>query len=149
MPIAVGPRCDAGIEEPAPRFSVRIVAIRLPTLCSIVRVTDSDTRVGVFFDILSARVFDGWLEVRALRQVSVYNKVRSERYILQWESGAFGDDLGSPLSGATGDYTQQSLSSFSRLSVHPRVLRSRASEANGNTNIAHKYSDVVYLLSLL
>jgi len=78
-PIEVGTRCDAGIEEPAPRFSVRNVAIHLPNLCSIVSVTDSDTWVGVFFDLHSARVFDGWLEVRGLRQLSIHRKVRCER----------------------------------------------------------------------
>ena len=50
-PIEVGNRCDSRIEEPAPRFSVRNVTIRLPNLCSIVSVTDSDTWVGVFFDL--------------------------------------------------------------------------------------------------
>ena len=40
-PIEVGTRYDPGIEEPAPRSSVRNVAIRLPNLCSIVSVTDS------------------------------------------------------------------------------------------------------------
>jgi len=148
-PIEVGTRCDAGIEESALRFSVRNVTIRLPNLCSIVSVTDSDTWVGVFFDLPSARVFDGWLEVRALRQVSVHKKVRCERYILQCESGAFRDYLHSLLSGATGDYTRQSLSSFSALSVHPLGLRSGASKVNGNIKIAHEYIDVVYLLSLL
>jgi len=111
-PIEVGTSCDAGIEEPAPRFSVRNVAIRLPNLCFIVSVTDSDTWVGLFFDLPSARVFDGWLEVRALRQVSVHKKVCCESYILQCESGAFRDYLCSLLSGARGDYTRQSLSSF-------------------------------------
>jgi len=112
-PIEVGTRCDAVIEEPAPRFSVRNVAIRLPNLCSIVSVTDSDTWVGVFFNPPSARVFDSWLEVRALRQESVHKKVRCKRYILQCESGAFRDYLRSPLSRATGDYMRQCLSSFS------------------------------------
>jgi len=74
-PLEVGTSCDAGIEEPAPRFSVHDVAIHLPNLCSIVIVTDSDTWVGVFIDLPSARVFDGWLEVHALRQVSVHKKV--------------------------------------------------------------------------
>jgi len=82
MPIDVRTRCDARIEEPAPRFSVRNVTIHLPNLCSIVSVTDSDTWVGASFDLPSARVFDGWLEVRALRQVSVHKKVPRERYIL-------------------------------------------------------------------
>ena len=53
--IEVGTRCEAGIEEPAPRISVRNVVIRLPNLCSIVSVTDSDTLVGVLFDQPSAR----------------------------------------------------------------------------------------------
>jgi len=148
-PIEVGTRCDAGIEEPTPRFSIRNVAIRRPNLCSIVSVTDSDTWVGVFFDLPSARVFDGWLEVRALRKVSVNKKVRCKRDILQSESGAFRDYLRSLLSEATGDYTRQSPSSFSALSVNPRGLRSGASKANGNIKIAHQYIAVVYLLSLL
>jgi len=105
--------------------------------------------VGVFFDLPSARVFDGWLEVCALRQVSVHKEVRSERYILQCESGAFRDYLRSLLSRATGDYTRQSLSAFSALRVNPLELRSGASQANGNIKIAHEYIDVVYLLSLL
>ena len=83
MPIEVGTRCDAGIEEPAAPFSVLNVAIRLPNVCSILSVTDSDTWVVVFFHLPSVRVFDGWLEVRALRLVSVNKKVRCERYILQ------------------------------------------------------------------
>ena len=58
-PIEVGTICEAGIEEPAPRFSGPQVAIRLPTLGSIVSVPDSDTWVGVFLDLPSARVFDG------------------------------------------------------------------------------------------
>jgi len=123
-PIEVGTRCDAGIEEPAPRFSIPNVAIRLPNLCSIVSVTDSDTWVGVSFDLPSARVFDGWLEVRALCQLSVHKKVLCKRNILQCESGACGDYLGSLLSGPTGDYTRLSLSSFSALSVNPLGLRS-------------------------
>jgi len=123
-PIEVGTRCEAGIEEPAARFCVRNVAIHLPNLCSIVSVTDSDTWVGVFFNLASARVFDGRLEVRALCQVSVHKKVRCERYILQCESGAFSDYLRSLLSGVTGDYTWQSLSSFSALSLNPLGLRS-------------------------
>jgi len=90
-PIEVGTRCDAGIEEPARRFSVRNAAIRFPTLRSILRLTDSDTWVGVFFDLPSAPVLDGWLEVRALPQGSVHKKVFCERYILQCESGAFHD----------------------------------------------------------
>jgi len=53
-PIEGGTRCDAVIEEPAPRFSIRNVAICLPNLYSIVSVTDSDTWVGVFFDLPSA-----------------------------------------------------------------------------------------------
>jgi len=77
-PIEVGTRCDARIEEHAPRFSVSNLAIALVNLCSIVRVTDSDTWVGVFLDLPSARVFDGWLKVLALRQVSVLKKVRCE-----------------------------------------------------------------------
>jgi len=105
-PIEGGTRCDAGGEEPAQRFSVRNVAICLPNLCSIVSVTHSDTGVGVFFNLPSARVFDGWLKVRALRQVSVYKKVRCERYILQCESGAFRDYIRSLLSGETGNYTR-------------------------------------------
>jgi len=131
-PFEVGTRCEAKLEQPAPRFSVPHVAIRLPNFCSIVSVTDSDTWVGVFFDLPSARVFEGWLEVGVLRQVSVYQKVRWERYILQCESGAFRDYLRSLLSRATGDYTRQSPSSFSTLSVIPLGLRSGASKANGN-----------------
>ena len=50
-PIEAGIRSAAGIEEPAPRSSIRNVAIRLPNLGSIVSVTDSDTGVGVFFDL--------------------------------------------------------------------------------------------------
>jgi len=148
-PIEVGTRCDAGIEQPAPRFCVRKVAIRLPNLCSIVSVTDCDTWVGVFFDLPSARACDSWLEVRTLRQVSVHKKVRCECYILQCASGAFRDYLRSLLSGAMGDDTRQSLSSFSTLSVNPLGLRSGASKANGNIKIAHDYIEVVYLLSLL
>jgi len=148
-PIKVGTRCDAGSEQPAAGFSVRNVAIGLPNLCSIVSVTDSDTWVGVFFDRPSALVFDGWLEMRALRQVSVHKKVCCEPYILQCESGAFRDYLSSLLSRATGDYTRQSLSSYSALSVNPLGLRHGVSKANGNIKIAHEYIDVVYLLSLL
>jgi len=93
--------------------------------------------MGVFSDLPSAGVLDCWLEVRALRQVSVNKKVRCARYILQSESGAFRDYLRSLLSEATGAYTRQSLSSFSALSVNPRGLRSGASKANGNIKIAH------------
>ena len=53
-PIEVGTRCDAGIEEPAPRFSVRNVAIRLLNFCSLVRGTDSDTLARVFFNLPSS-----------------------------------------------------------------------------------------------
>jgi len=53
-PIAGGNRCDAGIEEPAPRFSVHNLTIGLPNFYSLVSVTDSDTWVGVFFDLPSA-----------------------------------------------------------------------------------------------
>jgi len=74
-PIEAGTGCDAGIQEPAPRFSVRNVAIPLPNLCSIVSVTDSDTWVWVFFDLPSARVFDGWLQVRVLYQVLFTRKL--------------------------------------------------------------------------
>jgi len=112
-------------------------------------VTDCDTGVGVSFDLPSARVFDGWLEVRALRQVSVHKKVRCERYMLKCESGASGDYLGTLLSRPTGDPRRQSLSSFSALSVNPLGLRSGTSKANGNIKIAHEYIAVVYLLSLL
>jgi len=112
-------------------------------------VTDSDTWVGVFFDLLSARVFDGWLEVCALRQVSVDKKVCCDRYILQCESGAFHDYLRSLLSGARGDYMCQSLSSFSAHSVNPLGLYSGASKSNGNIKGVHEYIDVVYLLSHL
>ena len=148
-PIEVGTRCDAGIEEPVSRFIVCNVAIRLPKLCSIVSMTDSDTWVVVFFDPPSARVFESWLEVRTLREMSVHKKVHYERYILQSESGAFCDYLRSLLRGVTGNYTRQSLSRFSALSVNPMGLRSGASKANGNIKIAHEYIDVVYLLSLL
>jgi len=144
-----GTRCDTWIEEPAPRFSIRNVAIRLPNLCSIVSVTDSVTWVRVFFDLPRARVFDGWLEVRALRQVSVHKKVRCERYILHCESGAFPDYLPSPRRRATGDYTRQSLSSFSAHSVNSLGLCSGESKANGNIKIAHEYIELVYLHSLL
>ena len=58
-PIEVSTRCDAGIEQPRPRFSVWNVAIHLPNLCSIVTVTDSDTGVGVLFDLPSACAFHG------------------------------------------------------------------------------------------
>jgi len=126
-PIEIGTRCDAGIEERAPRFSVRNVVIRLPNLCSIVSVTDSDTWVGVFFVLPSARVFDGWLEVRALRQVSGHKQVRWKPNILQCESGAIRDYLRSLFSRATGDYRRQSSSSFSALSVNPLGMRNRAS----------------------
>jgi len=112
-------------------------------------VTDSDNWVGVFFDLLSARVFDGWLEVRGLCQVSVHKKVRCEGFILQCETCAFRDYLRSLLSGATGDYTRQSHSSFSALSVNPLGLRSGVSKANGNIKIAYEYIDIVYLLYLL
>ena len=148
-PIEVGTRCEAGIEEPAPRFSVHNVAICLTNLCSIVSVTDSDTWVGVFFDLPCARVFDGWLEVRAHRQVAVHKKVRCEGYILQCESGAFREYLYCLLSRATGDYLRQSLSPFSPLSVNSLGLRSRASKAYGNIKIGHEYISVVYLLSVL
>jgi len=112
-------------------------------------MTDSDTWMRVFFDLPSARGFHWWLEVRALSQVSVYKKVRCERNILQCESGACYDYLRSLRSGATGDYTRQSLSSFSALSVNPLWLCSGASKANGKIKIAHEYIHVVYLLSLL
>jgi len=148
-PMEVGTRSDAGIEEPATRFSICDVAILLHNLCSIVSVTDSNTWVGVFFDLPSARVFDGWLEVRALRPVSVQKKVCCERSILQYESGAFRDYLRSLLSKATGHYRLKSLSSFSTVSVNPSGLRSGVSKANGNIKIAHEYIEVVYLLSLL
>jgi len=148
-PIEEGTRCDTGIEEPAPQFSVRNVGIRLPNLCSIVSLTHSDTWVGVFLDLPNARVFDGWLEVRPLRQVSVHQKVRCEHYILQCESGTFRDWLRCLLSGAMGDYTLPSPSSFSALPVNPLGLRSGASKVNGNIKIAHQYIDVVYFLSLL
>jgi len=98
-PIEVGTRCDAGIKEPAPQFSIHNVAIRRANLCSIVSVTDSDTWVGVFFDLPSAQLFDGWREVRPLRQVSVHKKVHCERYILECASGTFRDYLPSLGSG--------------------------------------------------
>jgi len=148
-PIEVGTRCDAGIEEPAAPFTLCNVAIRLPNLCSIVRLTDSYHQVGVFFDLPSARVFDGWLKVCTLCQVCVYKKVRCERYLLQCESGAFRDYISSLLSGATGDYTRRSLSSFSALKVNPLGLRSGPSKPNRNIKIAHIYRQVVYLVSLL
>jgi len=148
-PIEVGTRWDAGIEEPAPRFTLRNVVIHLPNLCSIVSVTDSDRWVRVFFGLPSARVFDGWLEVRALRQVSVHKKVRCERSILQCESGAFRDYLYSLLSAVTGDYPWHSLCSLSALSVNPLGLRSGACKVDGNIKIAHEYIDIVYLLSLV
>jgi len=129
-PIEVGTRCDAWIEESTPQFRVTNVAIRNPNLCSIVSVTDSDTWVVVFFDLPSARVFDCWLEVCALRQVSVHKKVRWERYILQCQSGAFRNYLRFLLSRPTGHYTWQSLSSFSTLSVNPLGLRSGAYKVN-------------------
>jgi len=78
-PIEVGTPSDAVIEQPPPRFSVPNVAIPLPNLCLIVSVTDSDTWVGVFFDLPSGRGFNDWLEVRVLRQVSVHKKVVCER----------------------------------------------------------------------
>jgi len=148
-PIAGGTRCDNKIKEAAPRFSVHKVAIPHPNLCSIVSVTEADTWVRVFFDIPSARVFDGWREVRALRQVSVHKKFGCERHTLQCESGAFSDYLRSPLSAATGNDTRPSLSSFSAIRVNPLGLRSGVSEANGNIEIAYEYIDVIYLLSLL
>jgi len=89
MLIKVGTRCDAGMAEPAPGFSVRNVTICLPNLCSIVSMTEPDTWGWVFFDLLSARVFDGWLEVGGLHPVSVHNRPCCEHYILQCESGAF------------------------------------------------------------
>ena len=131
-PIEVGIRCDTRIEQPAPLFSVCNVAIRLPNLCSIVSMIDSNTWVGVLFDLPSARVFDSWFEVRALCQVSVHQRVRCERYILPCESGAFSDYLRSLLSRATGDYMWHSLSWFSALSINPLGLHSVASKANGN-----------------
>ena len=112
-------------------------------------MTDCDTWVRVFFDLPSARALDGWLEVRALRELFVQKKVRCERYILQCESGGLGNYLRSLLSGATGDYTRQSLSSFSAVSVNHLGLRSGASKVNGNFKIAPEYIDVVDLLSLL
>ena len=74
-PMEVGTRGDARIKEPAPRFTVRTVAIRLPNLCSIVSMTESDTWAAVCFDLPSARVFEGWPEVQGLRLVSVHKKV--------------------------------------------------------------------------
>ena len=112
-------------------------------------MTDSDTWVVFFFDLPSARVFEGWLEVRALRQVSGQKKVRCERYILQCESRPFCDYLSSLLSGAMRDYMRHSRSSFSALSVNPLGRRSGASTANGNIKSAQEYIEVVYLLSLL
>ena len=53
-PIETGTRCDAGIEEPAPGFYLRNVAIGLPNLCSILSVPDCDTWVAVFFHLPSA-----------------------------------------------------------------------------------------------
>jgi hypothetical protein len=88
-PICVSTRCDAGIEKPTPRFGVRNVAIRLPNLCLIVSVTDSDSWVDVSFELPSARVFDGWLKVRALRPVSVHKKVCCQRHILQLRISCF------------------------------------------------------------
>ena len=129
-PIEVGTRCDAGIAEPAPGFSVPNVAIRLANFCSIVSVTDSDTSVGVLFDLPSARVFDRWLEVRPLRQVSLHKKVCCQRYILQCESDTSHDYLPSPLSRVRGDYMWLGLSSLSTLSRNPLGLRSGASKAN-------------------
>ena len=112
-------------------------------------MTDSDTWVGVFFELSSARVFDGWLEVPALRRMSVHKKVCCERSILQYESGAFRDYLRSLLSGAMGDYPRHSFSSFATLSLNPLGLHSGASKANGNIKISDEYIDVVYMLSLL
>jgi len=148
-PIEVGTRCDAGIDEPAPPFCVLNFAIRLPNLCSIVTLTDSDTWMAVFFALPSARVFAGWLEVRAMYHLFIDKKVRCERYMLQCESGPFCDYLRSLLSGARGVYMWQSVASFSAHSGNPLGLRIGAGKANGNIKIAHKYIGVVYLLSLL
>jgi len=90
-PSKVGTRYDPGMDEPVPRFSVRNFALRLSNLCSILSVTHSDTWVGVFFDLPSARVFDCWLQVRAPHQVSVHEKVLCGRYIQQSASGPFCD----------------------------------------------------------
>ena len=50
-PTFIGDRCDAGIEEPTPRFGVRNVAEDLPNLCSIVSMTYSDSWVEISFQI--------------------------------------------------------------------------------------------------
>ena len=76
--------------------------------------------------------------MRALRHVSVHKKVRCERYILQCESGAFHDYLRSLSRRATGDYTRDSLSSFSALRAYSLGLRSGVFKANRNIKIAHE-----------
>jgi len=58
-PSEVGTRCETGIKHPALQINLRNVGIRLTNLCSFVSVRDSDTWVVGFFDLLSARVFDG------------------------------------------------------------------------------------------
>ena len=110
---------------------------------------DSDPWVGGCFVLPSAQVFNGWLELPALPQVSVHKKVCCERYILQCESGAFRDYLRSIFSGATGHYMRQSLSLFSTRRLNPLGLRSGASKAHGHIKIAHEYIGVVHLLSFL
>ena len=148
-PSEVSTRFDATIEEPASRSGVPNVAIRFPNFFSIISVTDSNTWVGAFFDLPSARVFDGWLQVHVLCQMSVHKKVHCERSILQCESRGFRDYLHCLLSGATDDYRRKSISSFSAISVNHLGLRSGASKVNGNITIAHEYMDVFYFLSPL
>jgi len=99
--------------------------------------------VGVFFDLPSAELFNDWLELRALRQLSFYKKLRCENYILIFESGAFRDYLRSLLRGATGDYTRHILSLFSAVSINPLGRHSWVSKANGNIKIAYEYIKVV------
>ena len=50
-PTFIGDRCDAGIEEPTPRFGVCNVAEHLPTLCSIVSMIYLDSLVEISFRI--------------------------------------------------------------------------------------------------
>jgi len=135
-PIEVGTRCEAGIKEPVPQFSRGNVAIRIPNLCSIITVTDSDTWVGVFFDLPSARLLDGRLAVRALRQVSVHKKALLST--ISCNANLLLSVITYTLSSAGRRPTLcGSLFSVSTLSIKPLGLRSGASKANGNIKRAH------------
>lgn len=70
------------IEAPTPRFGISNVAEHLPHLCFFVSVTYSDSWVEISFELPSARALDFWLEVHALRRVSVQKRVCYEGHIL-------------------------------------------------------------------